>query len=103
MGEVTAERGGRRRRSGMDTGEEEEAWLCREGAESCPGSVGQGQELGSHPGISNYQFSPLSSGRVGISMSPEEACLMELGSGRTHVLTPGPVPTGQSQFTLKSR
>ena len=51
MGEVTAERGGRRRRSGMDTGEEEEAWLCREGAKSCPGSVGQGQELGSHPGI----------------------------------------------------
>ena len=72
------------------------------GAESCPGSVGQGQELGSHPGISNYQFSPLSSGRVGISMLPEEACLIELGSGRTHVLTPGPVPIGQSQFTLKS-
>lgn len=71
-------------------------------AESCPGSVGPGQELGSHPGILNYQFSPVSSCRVGVGMSPEEACLMELGSVTTHILTPGPVPTGRSQFTLKS-
>ena len=56
------------------------------GAESCPGSVGQGQELGSHPGTLNYQFSPLSSCQVRVGMSPEEVCLMELGSVRTHVL-----------------
>lgn len=72
------------------------------GAESCLRSVGQGQGLGSHPGILNYQFSPLSSRRVRVGMSPEEVCLMELGSVRTHILTPGPVPTGRSQFTLKS-
>ena len=76
------------------------------------GCVGRGSELSGKcgagtgawvlPGNLELSVQPLSSGRVGISMFPEEACLMELGSGRTHVLTPGPVPIGQSQFTLKS-